>query len=231
MADISWGGRCLSLDSASPCASPSLLLPSLPNQSGLLILGPQASSPGGEPLSRVPGPSLSHTTSTCCAPRSWLIALPSTSVSRDAAMTRYPRAGSALGAVLFAPGPPWPCLDHGSSWQPGRLKKVQGIGWYLEEENIAQVSTNLLDFETTPLHAVYEEVCRDAKVGQGTVLVSTGALQRMSPSSLFSPSQSQALLYRTLGSAKRHETHTGSVPCLSSSTEGFSMSSSGPGKG
>ncbi|KAI6065397.1 Formimidoyltransferase-cyclodeaminase [Aix galericulata] len=51
---------------------------------------------------------------------------------------------------------------RGSS-QPGRLKKVQGIGWYLEEENIAQVSTNLLDFEATPLHAVYEEVCRDAE--------------------------------------------------------------------
>ncbi|NWI22111.1 FTCD cyclodeaminase, partial [Crypturellus soui] len=50
-----------------------------------------------------------------------------------------------------------------SAEQPGRLKKVQGIGWYLEEENIAQVSTNLLDFETTPLHEVYEEVCRDAE--------------------------------------------------------------------
>ncbi|XP_068877707.1 formimidoyltransferase-cyclodeaminase isoform X2 [Aphelocoma coerulescens] len=47
--------------------------------------------------------------------------------------------------------------------QPGRLKKVQGIGWYLEEENMAQVSTNLLDFETTPLHTVYEEICRDAQ--------------------------------------------------------------------
>ncbi|NXY00182.1 FTCD cyclodeaminase, partial [Centropus bengalensis] len=47
--------------------------------------------------------------------------------------------------------------------QPGRLKRVQGIGWYLEEENIAQVSTNLLDFETTPLHTVYEEICRDAE--------------------------------------------------------------------
>ncbi|XP_009581929.1 PREDICTED: formimidoyltransferase-cyclodeaminase [Fulmarus glacialis] len=50
-----------------------------------------------------------------------------------------------------------------SADQPGRLKRVQGIGWYLEEENIAQVSTNLLDFETTPLHTVYEEVCRDAE--------------------------------------------------------------------
>ncbi|XP_053143538.1 formimidoyltransferase-cyclodeaminase [Hemicordylus capensis] len=47
--------------------------------------------------------------------------------------------------------------------QPGRLKQVQGIGWYLDEENIAQVSTNLLDFETTPLHTVYEEVCIDAQ--------------------------------------------------------------------
>ncbi|KAF7243650.1 Formimidoyltransferase-cyclodeaminase [Varanus komodoensis] len=46
---------------------------------------------------------------------------------------------------------------------PGRLKQVQGIGWYLEEENIAQVSTNVLDFETTPLYMVYEEVCSDAK--------------------------------------------------------------------
>ncbi|KAJ1187906.1 hypothetical protein NDU88_004671 [Pleurodeles waltl] len=47
--------------------------------------------------------------------------------------------------------------------QPGRLKKVQGIGWYLDEVNLAQISTNLLDFEITPLHAVYEEVCKDAK--------------------------------------------------------------------
>ncbi|XP_042302603.1 LOW QUALITY PROTEIN: formimidoyltransferase-cyclodeaminase [Sceloporus undulatus] len=47
--------------------------------------------------------------------------------------------------------------------QPGRLKQVQGMGWYLDEENIAQVSTNLLDFETTSLHVVYEEVCSDAK--------------------------------------------------------------------
>ncbi|XP_063322602.1 formimidoyltransferase-cyclodeaminase [Pelmatolapia mariae] len=47
--------------------------------------------------------------------------------------------------------------------QPGLLKKVQGIGWYLDEANLAQVSTNILDYEVTPLHAVYEEICRDAK--------------------------------------------------------------------
>ncbi|XP_058237505.1 formimidoyltransferase-cyclodeaminase isoform X3 [Hemibagrus wyckioides] len=47
--------------------------------------------------------------------------------------------------------------------QPGLLKKVQGMGWYLDEENLAQVSTNILDFEITPLHTVYEEICRDAR--------------------------------------------------------------------
>ncbi|XP_072274563.1 formimidoyltransferase-cyclodeaminase [Pyxicephalus adspersus] len=47
--------------------------------------------------------------------------------------------------------------------QPGRLKKVQAIGWYLEEENMAQVSANLLDYEVTPLHTVYEEARKDAK--------------------------------------------------------------------
>ncbi|XP_004631871.1 formimidoyltransferase-cyclodeaminase isoform X1 [Octodon degus] len=47
--------------------------------------------------------------------------------------------------------------------QPGRLKKVQGIGWYLEEKNLAQVSMNLLDFEVMGLHTVFEETCREAQ--------------------------------------------------------------------
>ncbi|XP_028992084.1 formimidoyltransferase-cyclodeaminase [Betta splendens] len=47
--------------------------------------------------------------------------------------------------------------------QPGLLKKVQGMGWYLEEANLAQVSTNILDYELTPLHTVYEEICKDAE--------------------------------------------------------------------
>ncbi|XP_013000454.1 formimidoyltransferase-cyclodeaminase isoform X4 [Cavia porcellus] len=47
--------------------------------------------------------------------------------------------------------------------QPGRLKKVQGIGWYLEEKSLAQVSMNLLDFEVMGLHTVYEETCKEAQ--------------------------------------------------------------------
>uniref|UniRef100_A0A8C9XSF8 Formimidoyltransferase-cyclodeaminase n=1 Tax=Sander lucioperca TaxID=283035 RepID=A0A8C9XSF8_SANLU len=47
--------------------------------------------------------------------------------------------------------------------QPGRLQKVQGMGWYLDESNMAQVSTNILDYELTPLHTVHQEICSVAK--------------------------------------------------------------------
>ena len=48
--------------------------------------------------------------------------------------------------------------------QPGRLSKVQGIGWYLQEANLAQVSLNLLDFEVTAIHTAYEEAKKDFEV-------------------------------------------------------------------
>ncbi|KAK5890961.1 hypothetical protein CgunFtcFv8_018259 [Champsocephalus gunnari] len=47
--------------------------------------------------------------------------------------------------------------------QPGVLQHLQALGWFLEEQNLAQVSTNLLDFERTALHTVYLEVCREAQ--------------------------------------------------------------------
>lgn len=47
--------------------------------------------------------------------------------------------------------------------QPGRLKHVQAIGWYLEEANMAQVSVNITDYEETAIHSVYEEICKDAQ--------------------------------------------------------------------
>ena len=46
--------------------------------------------------------------------------------------------------------------------EPGRLQAVQAIGWWLEEANIAQVSTNLTDYDVTPIHVAYEEVSKDA---------------------------------------------------------------------
>ena len=49
--------------------------------------------------------------------------------------------------------------------QEGRLKSVKGLGWFLDDLNMAQISMNLTDFETTPVHVAYEECCKDAKVG------------------------------------------------------------------
>ncbi|XP_071550093.1 formimidoyltransferase-cyclodeaminase-like [Panulirus ornatus] len=47
--------------------------------------------------------------------------------------------------------------------QPGRLRCCQAIGWYLEEQNIAQISINLTDFDVTPIHKAYEEAKKDAE--------------------------------------------------------------------
>ena len=47
-------------------------------------------------------------------------------------------------------------------WIPGTLKGCKAIGWYIEEYGIAQVSMNITDINTTPLHVAFEEVCRAA---------------------------------------------------------------------
>jgi glutamate formiminotransferase/formiminotetrahydrofolate cyclodeaminase len=46
---------------------------------------------------------------------------------------------------------------------PGSLKAVKAMGVLLERFNIAQVSINLVDFETTPPHVAFEEVQREAQ--------------------------------------------------------------------
>ena len=55
-----------------------------------------------------------------------------------------------------------------SPQEPGRLKKVKGIGWWVEEYGLAQVSMNLDDYRVTPPHVAYEacvEEARALKVG------------------------------------------------------------------
>ena len=46
---------------------------------------------------------------------------------------------------------------------PGTLKGTKAIGWYIKEYGIAQVSMNITDINTTPLHAAFDEVCRCAE--------------------------------------------------------------------
>ena len=45
---------------------------------------------------------------------------------------------------------------------PGSLKAVKGIGWYIEEYGIAQLSLNLTDIQTTPVHIAFDEACAKA---------------------------------------------------------------------
>ena len=45
---------------------------------------------------------------------------------------------------------------------PGRLKQVKGMGWYVDEYNMAQVTVNLTDYTVTPIHILFEEVKKDA---------------------------------------------------------------------
>ncbi|XP_076360982.1 formimidoyltransferase-cyclodeaminase-like isoform X3 [Tachypleus tridentatus] len=47
--------------------------------------------------------------------------------------------------------------------QPGCLRNCHGIGWWLDEASLAQVSLNLTDHDITPIHTVYEEVCKHAQ--------------------------------------------------------------------
>lgn len=47
--------------------------------------------------------------------------------------------------------------------QAGKLKAVKGIGWYIEEYGVAQISMNLTNISITSLHEAFEAVCDSAQ--------------------------------------------------------------------
>ncbi len=47
--------------------------------------------------------------------------------------------------------------------EPGMLKKVKAIGWYIEEYGIAQISMNLTDISVTSIHEAFEAVSKSAQ--------------------------------------------------------------------
>ncbi len=46
--------------------------------------------------------------------------------------------------------------------EPGLLKTVKGIGWYIEEYGIAQLSLNLTDISVTSMHKAFDVACERA---------------------------------------------------------------------
>lgn len=56
--------------------------------------------------------------------------------------------------------------DGRTIFTPGRFQEVKGLGWYIEEYGIAQVSLNLTDYHVAPIHAVFD-ACREEARGRG----------------------------------------------------------------
>lgn len=47
-------------------------------------------------------------------------------------------------------------------WEPGLLKSVKAIGWFIEEYGVAQISVNLTNMHVTPLHVLFDTACERA---------------------------------------------------------------------
>ena len=47
--------------------------------------------------------------------------------------------------------------------QPGKLKELKGMGWFVDEYNMAQVTVNLNNYNVTPIHVLFEAVKEEAK--------------------------------------------------------------------
>ncbi|MGF7140818.1 glutamate formimidoyltransferase [Roseimarinus sediminis] len=70
---------------------------------------------------------------------------------------RVKREGGSLSGKII-------CDEKGNPvFEPGLLKKVKGIGWYIEEFGIAQLSFNLTDISVTSVHEVFEAACKQAE--------------------------------------------------------------------
>ncbi|MGB0918448.1 MAG: glutamate formimidoyltransferase, partial [Flavobacteriales bacterium] len=66
---------------------------------------------------------------------------------------------------------------------PGALKAVKGIGWYIEEYGIAQISLNLTNISITSMHVAFDTACQKATARgirvTGSELVGLVPLQAM----------------------------------------------------
>lgn len=47
--------------------------------------------------------------------------------------------------------------------EPGLMKEIKAIGWFVEEYNMAQVSINMTNYLVSPPHEVFEQVLKESK--------------------------------------------------------------------
>lgn len=108
-----------------------------------------------------------HTGATAVGARDFLIAvnynLNSTSTRRANAIAFDVREKGRPKREGGKPnGKPMKDADGNTIMIPGTLKGTKAIGWFIDEYGIAQVSMNITDINTTPLHVAFDEVCRCA---------------------------------------------------------------------
>lgn len=112
--------------------------------------------------------SVSKSGATAVSARNFLIAynvnLNTTSTRRANAIAfdirekgRVKREGDKLTGKIIKDENGYPVFE------PGMLKCVKGIGWYIEEYGIAQLSFNLTDITVTSVHEVFEAACKRAE--------------------------------------------------------------------
>ncbi|MGW8315115.1 MAG: glutamate formimidoyltransferase, partial [Bacteroidales bacterium] len=70
---------------------------------------------------------------------------------------RVHREGDALTGKIVIDDKGNPVMN------PGSLKAVKAIGWFIEEYGVAQISMNLTNISVTPIHIAFDEVCRRAE--------------------------------------------------------------------
>jgi glutamate formiminotransferase/formiminotetrahydrofolate cyclodeaminase len=73
---------------------------------------------------------------------------------REAGRVKYENGGFTGKKVLDKNGEPVRI--------PGKLKAVKGIGWYIEEYGIAQISYNLTNISITSMHVAFDETVKSA---------------------------------------------------------------------
>jgi len=66
---------------------------------------------------------------------------------------RIKREGGTLSGKIMKDA------DGNPMKEAGLFKAVKGIGWYIEEYGVAQISYNLTDINISPLHEVFDKTC------------------------------------------------------------------------
>ena len=105
---------------------------------------------------------------TAVGARDFLVAyninLNTTSTRRANAIAFDVREKGRVKTVDGNPGSKPVLDDKGNKvWEPGLLKCVKGIGWFIEEYGVAQISMNLTNITTTQVHVAFDAVCDRAQ--------------------------------------------------------------------